>query len=96
MNCIFLYNSSSPQITQGENSFFSVIDQSASFIPEIADTRLNLKVLTVSFAEKFFSFEFNLKKPGNQLKHFIIISETDSESNSRNSAFLITELSTST
>lgn len=96
MNCVFVYSSWNQQSTQIENSVYNEVEQRINFIPEIVDTRVNLKVLTVSFAEKFFSFDFCLKKPGFFPKLFTIISETDSETNLRNSSFLISELSTST
>ena len=96
MNSVFAYSASTSLTKLEENSFYNEAAQATSFIPEILDTRVNLKVLTVSFAEKFFSFDFCLKRPGYFPKLFTIISETDSETNSRNSSFLISELSTST
>ena len=90
------YSFSTPQFNQESSSTYKSIEQAVNFIPEVVDTKINLKVLTASFAEKFYSFDFYLKKPGNLPKHFTIISETDSEINIRNSSFLISELTTST
>jgi len=72
------------------------IDQAINNLPETSHTKIDVKVLSESFTNKFFSTEFSLKKPGNHTKIFAIISECISESNSRNSSFFITESTTGT
>ena len=96
MNCVLLHFSTATQLTHETGSDYSSVQQAVYFIPEIIDSKINLKVLTIPYAEKFYSFDFYLKKPGNLLKLFTIISETDSESNTRNFAFLISEFTTGT
>jgi len=96
MNCtlIFTQESNNQKIEDNFSSHF--IDQAINFLPEFNFTKNNIKVLGESFAEKFYSPDFSLKNPGNNIKSFIIISETISELNSRNSSFLISELTTGT
>jgi len=96
MNSVLIFSQQASNHNIEENIYPQTIDQAINFLPEVNCTRVNLKLLTESFAEKFYSCEYCLKKPGNHHKIFIIISETISESNSRNSSFLIAELATST
>jgi len=65
-------------------------------IAENIPIKISNKIIPVSFCENFFSFEYKKKALGKQPKIFIIISETDSETNIRNSSFLFSQISTST
>lgn len=96
MNSTLFSAQDSANLNIEDNSSFHFIDQAINFLPEFNCTKTNFKVLGESFAEKFYSPDFSLKNPGNHIKLFIIISETISELNSRNSSFLISELTTST
>jgi len=78
------------------NTYSHIVDQALNFLPDANCTKVHIKLLAESFAEKFYSFDYCLKKPGKHNIIFTIISETVSESNSRNSSFLIAELTTST
>lgn len=79
-----------------ENFSSHSIDQAINNLPETGCNKVALKVLGESFKDKFYSSEFSLKKPGNYTKILLIISESISESNSRNSSFFISESTTST
>ena len=96
MNSVLIFSQQTSNHNVEENTYPQTIDQVINFSPEVNCTKVNLKLLTESFAEKFYSWDYCLKKPGNHHKIFIIISETISESNSRNSSFLIARLTTST
>ncbi len=96
MNGILVFSNEAPsQNTEGIHYTF-ILDQAINSTPEANFSKSHLKLLTVSFAEKFYSCEYCLTKPGSHTKLITIISETISESNSRNSSFLIAELTTST
>lgn len=96
MNCSLVFAMESTNLNIEDKSSFHFIDQAINFLPEFNCTKTNFKVMGASFAEKFYSPDFSLKNPGNHIKSFIIISETISELNSRNSSFLISELTTGT
>lgn len=96
MNNALIYSQeTSTQSAEGNNSPY-ILDQAINFLHEANFTKSNLKHLTESFAQKFYSCEYCLTKPSSLTKLISIISETISESNSRNSSFLIAELTTST
>ena len=78
------------------NNYSYLLDPAINLSSEANCSKSNLKLLPESFAQKFFSCGFCLNKPGSHTKIITIICETISESNSRNSTFLVTELSTST
>lgn len=71
-------------------------DQAINILPETTGTKIQLKLLTESFASKFYSYDNCQHRLGFHPKTLTIISETFSEINLRNSSFLIAELSTST
>lgn len=96
MNSVLVFSQeTSTQNVEGNTSSY-MLDQAINFLPEANCTKSHLKVLTESFAEKFYSCEYCLTKPGSHTKLITLISETISETNSRNSSFLIAELTTST
>lgn len=96
MNSVLIFSQeTSNQNVEGNYTSY-ILDQAINILPEANCTKSPLKLLTESFAEKFHSFDYSLTKPGSHTKSITIICETISESNSRNSAFLIVELTTST
>jgi hypothetical protein len=96
MNSVLVFSQGTSNLNVEGNNYSHIIDQAINFLPEANCTKSHLKLLTESFAEKFYSCEYCLTKPGSRTKLITIISETISESNSRNSSFLITKLTTST
>jgi hypothetical protein len=96
MNNVLIFSSNTSNLNVEERNYSQITDQAINFLTELSCTKFNLKLLTESFAEKFYSYEYCLNKPGIAVKNFTIISETISKSNSRNSSFLIAELTTST
>jgi hypothetical protein len=96
MNCALIFIQHSTDFNIQDNSSIQFIDQAINILPESGCTKNNIKLLGESFADKCYSSQYSLKNPGNHIKSFIIISETISELNSRNSSFLISELTTST
>ena len=96
MNSIFIFSQETSNLSNKDTTYSLTSDQAINFLPEANYSKAHLKLLTVSFAEKFSSREYCLTKPSSHTKLITIISETISESNSRNSSFLIAELTTST
>jgi hypothetical protein len=96
MNSVLIFSQQASNHNVEENTYPQTFDQAINFSPEVNCTKVNLKLLTESFAEKFYSCEYCLRKPGSHTKLITIISETISETNSRNSSFLIAELTTGT
>jgi hypothetical protein len=94
-NVLIFTQETSNQIAEGNYSSY-ILNQAINFLPEANCTKPHLKLLTESFAEKFHSCEYCLAKPSSHTKSITIICESISESNSRNSSFLIAELTTST
>jgi hypothetical protein len=70
--------------------------QAVNNFTETTTTKANCRLLTESFSGNIFSYEYGIKKLVNRSKILIIISQAVSEVNHRYSAFLITELTTST
>ena len=92
---LFFSHEMSIQNDEG-NNYSYILDQAINFLPEANCTKSHLKLLTESFAEKIYSCDYCYVKPGRRTRLITIISETISESNSRNSSFLISQLTTST
>jgi len=96
INSILVFSQGTSTQNLEGNNYSHIIDQAINLLPDANCTKSHLKLLTESFAEKFYSCEYCLTKPGSHTKLITIISETISELNSRNSSFLIAELTTST
>lgn len=96
MNYTLTFSVDNSNFISQDNLSSHFIDQAINNLPETGYTKIDVKVLAGSFTNKFYSTEFSLKKPGNHTKIFAIISECISESNSRDSSFLITESTTGT
>ena len=96
MNYTLILSIENSNLNIEDNLSSHFIDQAINNLPETNYNIIDVKVLTLSFVNKFYSTEFCLKKPGNHTKIFAIISECISESNARNSSFLIKESTTST
>ena len=96
MNSIYIFPENSSRLNSEGNSSSNLIDQSINFLQESNCIKVHFKLFTETFAEKFYSYNYSLKSPDLHSKIFIIVAETISESNSRNSSFLIAELTTST
>jgi len=71
-------------------------DQVVNILTETTGIKVQLKLIDVSFADKFFSSEYSKDRLGKHPKVFTIISEVLSKINFRNSTFLISQYSTST
>lgn len=71
-------------------------DQTGNILTETTGIKVQLKLIDVSFADKFFADEYYKDRLGKHPKVFTIISETFSEINIRNSTFLISQYTTST
>ncbi len=96
MNSVLIFSSSTSNLNVEESNYSQITDQAINFLTEVNCTKAHLKHLTESFAEKFYSCEYCLTRPGSHTKLITIIAETISELNSRNSSFLIAELTTGT
>lgn len=79
-----------------EKNYDKFINQVTHPLEETNSTRVHLKLLVESFSTKFCYSDHFIKKLDNHHKILTIISETVSETNLRNSSFLIAELTTST
>lgn len=96
INSISISTHSPSNINREENVYSYLIDQPINFLGESNYSRIKFKYLDVTFAEKFYSYDYSLNSPCDHSKLFVITAETISELNSRNSSFLISELTTST
>jgi len=96
MNCTMIYDRNFTSQNIEDNSSLTVIDQSFNYLPESISLKVHFKIFTETFAEKFYSYDYSLKSPYIHSKIFVIVAQSISELNSRNSSFLIAELTTST
>lgn len=71
-------------------------DQTGNILAETTGIKVQLKLIELSFTEKLFATEYYKDRLSKHPKVFIIISETLSEINIRNSSFLISQYTTST
>lgn len=71
-------------------------NQVVNILTETTGIKVQLKLIDVSFADKFFSSDYSKVRLSKHPKVFTIISETLSEINIRNSTFLISQYTTST
>lgn len=89
-----IFTDSDNGVYDHRNAWFN--EQTANILPESTGVKVQLKPIDVSFADKFFSSEYCKDRLSKYPKIFIIISETLSEINIRNSSFLISEFTTDT
>ena len=96
INNILVFSHNSNYLNVAENNYSQLNNQAINLQQETSSTKVHFKLLTESFSSKFYSYEYFIKKLDNHHKILTIISETVSETNLRNSTFLIAELTTST
>lgn len=95
-NSYLLLSNFSSTIDIDQNSIQQILNQALNTTSEISSLKGNTKLLTESFANKFYSNEYFARKLSHYPKTIIIISETSSEKNIRHSSFLIAQSTTST
>lgn len=91
---VFALDQKLPNIS--ESNLFHSVDQAINFLPDFNCARYHLKNIPDTFAEKLYSHDKTLNSQYSHFKILNIITEAISELNSRNSSFLIVELTTST
>ena len=91
---VFALDQTIPSVS--ESNLFHSIDQAINLLPDTTYSRSQLKNIPETFTEKSYSHETSLNNQYSHLKILNIITEAISELNSRNSSFLIVELTTST
>ena len=92
---LFPFSSSSSSDVEQCN-YLQIINQAINSSLETSSNKFNFNLLEDAYSQNFYSFDYYFKKLSTHPKIFIIISETYSEHNIRQSSFLITQAQTST
>lgn len=95
LNSLVLYSFYSSSIDAEQNNSTQLINQAFNSAAESSCIKVNLKLLSESYSNNFYSYEYCIKKLSLYPKIFTIISETDSEQNIRHSSFQLTQNTTS-
>ena len=96
LNGILFFSFTSYPSDYDQNNYPQLITQEVSATVNSLCTKVNIKLLSETYSDNFYSFEYCFKKLGRYPKIFTIISETDSEQNIRLSSFHISQSTTST
>lgn len=96
LNSIIIFSFYSTPSDTDQNNYPQLINREVNSAADSFCTKINIKQLSGTNADNYYSYESCFKKLGSYPKIFTIISETYSEQNIRYSSFLLAQSTTST